>query len=1069
MPEEPQRGAEPAGDPSSDAQEGPTETQATPRIPAATPKMIGQFHVKRLLASGGMGAVYEAVQEHPRLAVALKVMKRGVASRSAMRRFEYESQLLARLHHPAIAQVYEAGMHEDPGAPGEPVPFFAMEYIPNARPITEYAKQKKLDTRARLELFAQVCEAVHHGHQKGIIHRDLKPGNILVDSHGEVKIIDFGVARGTDSDLAVTTVQTDIGQLIGTLQYMSPEQCEADPHDIDTRSDVYALGVVLYELLAGKLPYDVKKKPVYETTRVIREQPPTRLSTEDATLKGDVETIAFKALEKDRERRYQSAIELAQDIRRYLAGEAIIARPPSIAYQLRVFARRNKSLAGAVVAVFAALALGMVGASVGLVRANRERAAAEEARAIAQNEANKTEAVNEFLRDMLGASDPFLGGLRSGPEDEVIRAARELTVGDLMHRASRRIDEAFEGKPKLEAAVRDTIGVTFGALGMTEEGEPHLRAAVEIRRRELGEDHPDTLRSKVNLGSLLAYSRDVAEGLRILGFAVSGLTRVLGAEHPETLQAKTWRGWAHAFQQRFDEAKAILRDTLSVQRRVLGEEHHDTIVTMFCLASTVGLAGDAKEGESIAREALRISHRVLGPNDIWTVGSMMLVGEYLRAQGRYAEAEPLLTQGLDDFGRILGTDHPNTLFWTRSLGNLLGSTGRLEEKVQFYEQWLERTHDALGEEHPETLQMMRYTTVALREAGRLEQAERLAREGLAVSRRAHGEEATRTERHMWRLAEVLHYRGEFDEAEELYRRRLGIVRRTHGVDHPATLSATARLSDFLLARGKLNEAEQLVRERLDSSGRALGEMSITTLSAKLDLASCLRIRGELLEAEKVAREALAEIERLSYEGTGLTVSAMETMAFVLDDLGKVEEEEQLHRDLLKINQERLGPDHPVTLLRLNNIAWTLTMQGQFEEAELLVREALEGLRRIKGENHGSTGAALDTLGTLLHLQGDFDEAEPLLRRSVAILEHVYPPNTAGTAEGRVNLARCLTDMGRYAEAEEQLLEAFAVLQITVGKRYPARVKAIESLVALYEAWGKPGRAADYRAMLGAGE
>ncbi|MEE9269749.1 MAG: protein kinase, partial [Candidatus Krumholzibacteria bacterium] len=294
-----------ARDAANGATSGPRgqTTETLTDAQARLPKRIGQYHIKRVIASGGMGTVYEVVQEKPRRTVALKVMKRGVISRAARRRFEYESQLLARLRHPGIAQVYEAGMHDDVSGP---LPYFAMEYIPNAKPITEYANQKNLGTRQRLELFTQVCEAVHHGHQKGIIHRDLKPGNLLVDAQGQVKIIDFGVARSTDSDMAVTTQQTAVGELIGTLKYMSPEQCEADPHDIDTRSDVYALGVVLYELLSGRLPYDLTATPVYEVPRVIREVSAAPLSTLDKTLRGDVETIVEKALEKDRERRYQS-------------------------------------------------------------------------------------------------------------------------------------------------------------------------------------------------------------------------------------------------------------------------------------------------------------------------------------------------------------------------------------------------------------------------------------------------------------------------------------------------------------------------------------------------------------------------------------------------------------------------------------------------------------------------------------------------------------------------------------------------------------------------------------------
>ena len=290
---------------------------------------VGRYRVKSVIASGGMGTVYLAEQEQPKRDVALKVMRAGIASRSALRRFEYESQILAHLRHPNIAQVYEAGTHSPSQEEGESVPYFAMEYIPNAKPITTYAADHNLTTKQRLELFGQVCDAVHHGHQKGIIHRDLKPANILVDSSGEPKVIDFGVARATDSDVAVTTLRTDVGELIGTLQYMSPEQCAADPHELDTRSDVYSLGVVLYELLCGQRPYDLARTPLPSAARIICEKLPPRPSTVNRKLRGDLELIVLKALEKDREQRYQSAIALAEDIHRYVNREPIAARPPT--------------------------------------------------------------------------------------------------------------------------------------------------------------------------------------------------------------------------------------------------------------------------------------------------------------------------------------------------------------------------------------------------------------------------------------------------------------------------------------------------------------------------------------------------------------------------------------------------------------------------------------------------------------------------------------------------------------------------------------------------------------------
>ena len=310
-------------------------------------RRIGGFHIKSVIGSGGMGTVYLATQDEPRRDVALKLMKHGIASRSALRRFKFEAQLLARLRHPGIAQIYESGTHDD-GSGG--VPYFAIEYIPGALPLTTYAKEKKLDIGERLDLFTEVCDAVAHGHQKGIIHRDLKPDNILVDSRGRPRIIDFGVARATDSDLAVTTLQTDLHQIIGTLQYMSPEQCGNDALDIDTSSDVYALGVVLYELLCDQLPYDISSSLLPAAVQIIRTQTPVRPSTVNRAVKGDVQTIVLKALDKERDRRYRTAAELGDDVRRYLDNEPIVARSPSVLYQVRLFARRNKT-------VFAAMAV----------------------------------------------------------------------------------------------------------------------------------------------------------------------------------------------------------------------------------------------------------------------------------------------------------------------------------------------------------------------------------------------------------------------------------------------------------------------------------------------------------------------------------------------------------------------------------------------------------------------------------------------------------------------------------------------------------------------------------------
>lgn len=725
-------------------QPGSTKTGQGIRSYGRLPKKIGRFHIRRVIATGGMGTVYEAVQEHPRRTVAVKVLKQGVASRSAIRRFAYESQILARLRHPGIAQVYDAGMYDDPGAHGESVPFFAMEYIPNAKPITQFGRDKKLSTAARLKLFIRVCEAVHHGHQKGIIHRDLKPGNILVDSHGDVKIIDFGVARGTDSDLAVTSLQTDIGQLVGTLQYMSPEQCEGDPHDIDIRSDVYALGIVLYQLMSGCLPYDVSTMPGM-APHIIRVEQPQRLGTLDPALRGDIETVVARALEKDRERRYQSALELAQDIRRYIAGEAIVARPPSLLYQARLFARRNKATVGAIVAVSVVLVAATIFSTVQALRATRaERSATYEAEA--------AKAINDFLNtDLLAAVAP---GER-GPN---------VTMREVLDAASENIGDKFADKPLIEASIRVTLAHTYWSLGEYAAAIPHAERAVVLRKTNLGEEHPDTL-----------------DAFHMLGLSFK------------------YRG-------RYDDAQRILSSTLETRRRVLGDEHPATLSSMNNLAILLGDKGKLVEAEELHRKALDIRRRDLGPEHPDTLMSMANFAALLWRWDRFSDAEELARTTLEIRRRVLPKDDPDTLQSTYILAMILMDREELDEAHRLLLETLGTARRVLGDDHPRIASIQRELGLLLTKKGDLADAERLFREALIITRKHLGDEHWDTANTRSLLGECLTKLTRYDEAEEELLTAHPLLEISLGVNHPRTIKAATRLVALYDAWGQIDKA-----------------------------------------------------------------------------------------------------------------------------------------------------------------------------------------------------------------------------------------------------------------------
>ncbi|MCH8147582.1 MAG: tetratricopeptide repeat protein [Planctomycetes bacterium] len=863
------------------------------KLPGFPDGRIGRFRILRLIAEGGMGVVYLAEQENPRREVALKLIKGGLLSPAIRKRFKHEAGALGRLHHPGIVQVHEAGTVET--ELGDQ-PFVAMEFAPG-QTLTDYAKRASLSPRDCMSLMATIADAVHHAHQHGVIHRDLKPANILVDADGQPKIFDFGVARLTDADTTLTTMHTHTGQVIGTLPYMSPEQASGNPDDVDIRCDVYALGVLTYQLLSGRLPHVMHDKMVFDALRMIREEDPLPLSSIDTKLRGDIDTIVGKALEKDKTLRYDSAAAFASDIRRFLEHQPILARPTTAFYQLSRFGRRNRVLVGGILAVFVALVVGVIGTTWQAVVAGRAQNLAHQRLVEVERSQKDLKKITDFQSEMLMHVVPEMLGhnaisdlrrriqdqLRSadttGVEidealndfdvllDQVNRAdfGRELIHRNILSRAAETMAKDFADQPLIEARLLVSLAQMYESLGASRQVELHLRTALALRQTELGEEHYDTASAMSELAACLRLQGHYEEAVSLFNKALK--------VHRDAMWM-TALGLCFLDQNRKEEAEPILKEAWKIAQSELSENHPATLA---CINNLALLYGDdeLEEAARLHTIELELSKRVNGPEHPETLISMNNLAIVRAQQNQFDKATQLHNEAIDISSRINGRNHTDTLWLRNRLGTTYVQQGRPEDACQLFEQTLEAFRNNDDVEHPESLTAMLGLATSYSRCDRYMEAEPLFLRTIETRRQLFGGASSDTATALIRLASLYVATERYGEAKPLYMEGLSIRRHVLGNTHRKTIAALSLFGRMYLKQEDYTAAAPLLREAVDSSRLPNREQELGQYLT--EYGKCLIGLQEFEDAETALLEApqlLAAAMGPSHKRTIATITAI---------------------------------------------------------------------------------------------------------------------------------------------------------------------------------------------------
>jgi serine/threonine-protein kinase len=832
------------------------------------PERVGPWHIVRLLGRGGMGSVYlgERADGQFEQRAAVKLIQRG--AHGILRRFLEERRILALLEHPGIARLLEGGVTPDG------MPYFAMELIDGV-PLTRYCDEHDLSVARRLDLVAQVCDAVSYAHQHLVIHRDLKPSNILVTADGRPKLLDFGIAKLLSG--GARAERTDTQLPVMTPEFAAPEQVLGEP--VSTATDVYALGVLLYLLLAGRYPYDVRGKTFVELARTICEAEPPRPSSvafegRRRELRGDLDLILLTALRKDPARRYQTPAELAADLRRYRDGRPIRARADSPGYRLAKFAGRNRGALAAAAALLVLLAGGLA----------RERSL----RHRAEVEARKAREVGDWVVSVFDVADP-MGAVR--------RDSGEVTARALLEQGSRRVDSSLAGQPEIQAQLRGVFGRAYTNLGLYDQALPLLRQALAQHTALHGE-----------------HSLQVADDRERLGEVLMQLDR-------------------------FDEAEPDLRAALEERRAQLGEQNDSTAEALDRLATSFQRRSRYAEAEPLFRQALAIRRGLFGDTSVAVATALNNLGVLLLLESQYRDAEAAYREALAILLRSLGERHARTAETQQNLAQVLRRQGQNDEAERLYRQALATKRLVLGNAHPSVTINLNNLAELLMNTGRLDEAESLIREALVLDRRMFGNSHSYVAEGLSNLGTVLRLKGELTAAEQVYSQALAIDRERFGPAHASIALALNNLGNIRRALGDDPGSEAAFREAIDQGRRTIGDDHINTIAFGVNLGRLLEAEGRTAEADTILRSAVAKLDSARVEHWPWWVSARTGLALVLLDRQRAGEARDLLAPVVTFSERKVGAEHVRTNDARLALGRVLVALGEYDRAEPLLRTA----------------------------------------------------------------------------------------------------------------------------------